>query len=307
MPELGYALSSEEHAPLDLVKNAVRAEECGFSYALISDHFHPWTDSQGESPFVWGVIGAIAASTQRIRLGTGVTCPTVRTHPGIIAQAAATAQALMEGRFFLGVGAGENLNEHIFGDYWPSPDERQEMLAEAIDVMRLLWQGGYQTHRGKHYRVENARIYSLPDELPAIAVAAGGPEAARLAGEKGDALIATAPDAELVSAYRSAGGDGPVYGQLTVCFDTDERRAVKTALEVWPNAGLEGELTFELPLPRHFEQAAENVTEEEIAKAIVCGPDVDRYLEKITEFEDAGFDHVYIHQVGADQESFFDF
>src|SRR5438046_2375991 len=193
--ELGYTLSSEEHDPLALVRNAQAAEEAGFEFLTISDHFHPWTDSQGESPFVWGVIGAIAASTERLRLGTGVTCPTVRTHPGIIAQAAATAQALMEGRFFLGVGAGENLNEHIFGGYWPSPDERQEMLGEAIDVIRLLWQGDYQTHRGKHYRVENARIYSLPDELPAIAVAAGGPEAAKLAAEKGDAMVATAPDA----------------------------------------------------------------------------------------------------------------
>ena len=304
MPELGFALSSEEHAPNDLVRWAVRAEEAGFSYALISDHYHPWVDNQGHSPFVWAVIGGIAQATERLRLGTGVTCPTVRIHPAVIAQAAATAQSMMEGRFFLGVGAGENLNEHILGDYWPSPDERQEMLEEAIDVMRLLWEGDYQTHRGKHYRVENARIYTLPDEPPPIAVAAGGPEAAKLAGKKGDALISTAPDEELVRAYQQAGGKGERYGQLTVCFDKDEKRAVKTALEVWPNAGLGGELSFELPLPRHFEQAAENIDEETIAENVVCGADVDRYLEKITEFEDAGFDHVYIHQVGRDQEGF---
>jgi coenzyme F420-dependent glucose-6-phosphate dehydrogenase len=174
-------------------------------------------------------------------------------------------------------------------------------------VMRLLWQGGYQTHRGKHYRVENARIYTLPDQLPGIAVAAGGPEAAKLAAEKGDALISTAPDGELVKTYEQAGGKGEKYGQLTVCFDKDEKRAVKTALEWWPNAGLGGELSYELPLPRHFEQAAENVDEQAIAESVVCGPDLDKYLEKITEFEDAGFDHVYIHQVGADQESFFEF
>jgi G6PDH family F420-dependent oxidoreductase len=214
---------------------------------------------------------------------------------------------MMEGRFFLGVGSGENLNEHILGDYWPSADERLEMLEEAIEVIRQLWDGGYQTHRGKHYRVENARIYSLPDEPPPIAVAAAGPNAAELAARAGDALISTAPDAELVDAYRKAGGDGPRYGQLTVCFDRDERAAVKTALEWWPNAALQGELGQELPLPRHFEQAAENVTEDEVAEAVVCGPDVDRYLEKITEFDDAGFDHVYVHQVGADQESFFEF
>jgi coenzyme F420-dependent glucose-6-phosphate dehydrogenase len=307
MPELGFALSSEEHPPNDLVKWAIRAEECGFSYALISDHYHPWVDNQGHSAFVWSVIGAIAQATERLRLGTGVTCPTVRIHPAVIAQAAATSQAMMGGRFFLGVGAGENLNEHILGDYWPSPDERQEMLEEAIDVIRLLWQGDYQTHRGKHYRVENARLYTLPDELPAIAVAAGGPEAAKLAAEKGDALISTAPDNELIQAYEKAGGKGERYGQLTVCFDKDEKQAAKTALEIWPNAGLGGELSYELPLPRHFEQAAENLDEETIAENVVCGADVDRYLEKITEFEDAGFDHVYIHQVGRDQESFFEF
>ena len=307
MPELGFALSSEEHPPNDLVRWAVRAEEAGFSYALISDHYHPWVDRQGHSPFVWSVIGGIAQATERLRLGTGVTCPTVRIHPAVIAQAAATAQSMMEGRFFLGVGAGENLNEHVLGDYWPSPDERQEMLEEAIDVIRLLWQGDYQTHRGKHYRVENARIYTLPDEPPGIAVAAGGPEAARLAAEKGDALISTAPDEELVEAYQQAGGEGERYGQLTVCFDQDEQRARKTALEVWPNAGLGGELSYELPLPRHFEQAAENIDEEKIAENVVCGADVDEYLEKITAFEDAGFDHVYIHQVGTDQESFLEF
>jgi coenzyme F420-dependent glucose-6-phosphate dehydrogenase len=307
VPELGYALSSEEHRPNDLVRYAQRAEESGFSYALISDHYHPWTDRQGQSPFVWSLIGAIAEATERLVVGTGVTCPTIRTHPGVIAQAAATTAALMPGRFFLGVGSGENLNEHIFGDYWPSADERQEMLEEAIEVIRLLWQGGYQTHRGKHYRVENARLYTLPDELPPIAVAASGQEAAKLAARAGDALISTSPDEELVETYRSAGGGGPRYGQLTVCWAKDEQAAVKTALEWWPNAALKGELSQELPLPRHFEQAAENVDEEAIAEAVVCGPDVDRYIEQITAFEDAGFDHVYIHQVGPDQEGFFSF
>jgi coenzyme F420-dependent glucose-6-phosphate dehydrogenase len=305
--EIGYALSSEEHTPSDLVRNAQRAEETGFSYALISDHFHPWTDSQGQSPFVWSVIGAIAQSTEHLVIGTGVTCPTIRTHPAIIAQAAATSASLMPGRFFLGVGSGENLNEHILGDYWPSPDERQEMLEEAIEVIRLLWKGDYQTHRSKHYRVENARLYTLPDDPPPIAVAAAGPEAAKLAARAGNALISTSPDKELVETYRSAGGDGPRYGQLTVCWAKDKERAVKTALEHWPNAGLKGELGQELPLPRHFEQAAQNVDEETIEKVVVCGPDADLYLEQITAFEDAGFDHVYIHQVGADQDGFFEF
>jgi coenzyme F420-dependent glucose-6-phosphate dehydrogenase len=307
VPTLGYALSSEEHRPNDLVRYAHQAEEAGFEFALISDHFHPWTDRQGQSPFVWSVIGGIAHATERLVLGTGVTCPTIRTHPAVIAQAAATSAAMMPGRFFLGVGSGENLNEHILGDYWPSADERQEMLEEAIEIMRLLWQGGSQTHRGKHYRVENARVYTLPDEPPPIAVAASGSNAAELAARTGDALISTAPDEELVQAYRSAGGDGPRYGQLTGCWAPDEREAVQTALEWWPNAALKGELSQELPLPRHFEQAAENVDEEAIAEAIVCGSDVDRWLEQITAFEDAGFDHVYLHQVGPDQEGFFQF
>jgi coenzyme F420-dependent glucose-6-phosphate dehydrogenase len=307
VPELGYSLSAEEHVPSDLVRYARRAEEAGFGFALISDHYHPWTDRQGQSPFVWSVIGGIANATDRLVLGTGVTCPTIRIHPAVIAQAAATSAAMMPGRFFLGVGSGENLNEHILGDYWPAADERLEMLEEAIEVIRMLWQGGYQTHRGKHYRVENARIYTIPDELPPVAVAASGSRAAELAGRAGDALVSTAPDAEVVEAYRSAGGDGPRYGQLTVCWAKSEREAVRTALEWWPNAGLQGELNQELPLPRHFEQAAQNVDEEAIAEAIVCGPDVDRWLEKITEFEDAGFDHVYLHQVGPDQDGFFQF
>ena len=175
-PEIGYALSSEEHAPADLVRYARLAEERGFTYALISDHFHPWTDRQGQSPFVWSVIGAIAEATERLRLGTGVTCPTIRIHPAIIAQAAATAAALMPGRFFLGVGTGENLNEHILGDRWPEGRVRLEMLEEAIEVIRLLWQGGYQSHHGTHYTVEQARLYTLPDEPPPIMVAAGQAE-----------------------------------------------------------------------------------------------------------------------------------
>src|SRR5437588_2272592 len=207
--ELGYALSSEEHGPRDLVAYARRADEAGFSFALISDHYHPWTDKQGQSPFVWSVIGGIAQVTERLRLGTGVTCPTIRIHPAVIAQAAATSAAMMPGRFFLGVGTGENLNEHILGDRWPFPDERLEVLEEAVEVIRLLWQGGYRTHRGKHYRVEKARIYTLPDELPPIAGAAGGLEAAELAGRIGHGLIAVAPEPAPVKGREEAGGKSP--------------------------------------------------------------------------------------------------
>ncbi len=306
--ELGYALSSEEHRPNDLVRYAREAEESGFSFALISDHFHPWTDTQGESPFVWSVVGGIAVATERLRLGTGVTCPTARIHPAIVAQAAATSAAMMDGRFFLGVGTGEALNEHVAGARWPGAEERLEMLEEAIWVMRRLWEGDLVTHHGRFFTVDRARIYTLPDEPPAIAVAAAGERAAELAGRVGDALVSTSPDDDLVSAFETAGGaDKPRYGQLTVCYAPSEREAVETAYAWWPNAAIAGELGQELPLPRHFEQAAEMVTPRDVAEAVVCGPDPERYREQIDEYAESGFDHVYLHQVGPDQDGFFRF
>ena len=307
MPEIGYWLSSEEHPPLDLVAHARAAEEAGFTHALISDHFHPWVDEQGHSAMVWATIGGIAQATERLQLGTAVTCPLIRTHPAIVAQAAATAASMLPGRFILGLGTGENLNEHILGDRWPSGPVRLEMLREAIEVIRLLWQGGSRSHHGKHYTVEEARIYTLPDELPPIAVAAAKPGAARLAGEN-DALINVSPDEEIVREFRSAGGEGkPIHGQVTVCWHESESEARKIAHRIWPNAGVKGELSQELPLPRHFEQASEMVTEDEIAELIPCGPDPEPVAESIQQFLDAGFDHVYVHQVGPDQKGFVEF
>ncbi len=305
--EIGYALSCEEHPPNDLVRFAQGAEDVGFSFVGISDHFHPWVDSQGHSPFVWSVIGGIAAATERIRLGTGVTCPTVRIHPAIIAQAAATSACMMPGRFFLGVGSGENLNEHILGDRWPPTDVRQEMLEEAVEVIRLLWQGGTQSHEGKHYRVENARIYTLPEEPPPIIVAGSGPKAVDLAARIGDGFWGVSPKAELLEQFDQAGGTGPKYGQVTVCWAADEEEAKKTAYEIWPNAGIAGELAQELPTPTHFEQAAQMVTPDDLAESLPLGPDPERHLEQIRAYEDAGFDHVYVHQVGPDQEGFLRF
>jgi G6PDH family F420-dependent oxidoreductase len=305
--EIGYALSSEEHSPLALVRNAARAEDTGFGFALISDHFHPWIDRQGESPFVWGVLGAIAEATSTLRIGTGVTCPLIRIHPAIVAQAAATSATLMPGRFFLGVGTGENLNEHVLGDRWPSTRERRAMLAEAIDVMRRLWTGELTTFEGTHYRVEGARLYTVPDEPISVMVAAGGPEAAELAATSGDGLVSTAPDREIVDAYRGGGGAGPTYGMLTVCWAETEDEARATALEWWPNAALRGPLGQELPMPSHFEEAAAMVDEDAVAEAVVCGPDPDAHLAAIRRFADAGFDHVYVHQVGPEQDRFMDF
>lgn len=306
MAEIGYALSSEEHRPNDLVEHARRAEQAGFPYALISDHFHPWVDRQGESPFVWSVIGGIAQATDELRLGTGVTCPLIRTHPAIIAQAVATSASMMPGRFFLGVGSGENLNEHITGERWPFDDERQDMLEEAIHVMRLLWEGGYKTHRGDYYRVEKAQIFTLPDEPPEIMVAAAGPRAAELAGRVGDGLITTGPDDEIFEAFDGAGGKGkPRYGQLTVCWAENEEEAVETAHTWWPNAAVD--LTPELPTTEEYEKACATVRPEDVAEKVTCGPDPERHLEAIREYADAGFDYVYIHQVGPDQEGFFRF
>jgi coenzyme F420-dependent glucose-6-phosphate dehydrogenase len=308
MPSVGYTLSSEEHGPLDLVRYARQAEEAGFEYALVSDHFHPWIDRQGHSPFVWSVVGGIAGATRELRLGTGVTCPNIRIHPAVIAQAAATSAAMLPGRFFLGVGTGENLNEHVLGDRWPEAAVRLEMLEEAIDVIRLLWQGGYQSHHGRYYTVEEARIYTLPDEPPPIYVAASKPTAAELAGRAGDGLVSTAPDAEVVAAFDGAGGEGkPKLGQVTVCWAESEEEGKRTAYEWWPNAAVRGDLSQELALPRHFEDAAQMLAEDDVAEKVVCGPDPDRYFEQVEGYADAGFDHVYLHQVGPDQEGFFRF
>ena len=306
--ELGYAISSEEHRPLDLVRNAAAAEEAGFGFALVSDHFHPWIDRQGQSPFVWSVLGGIAAATERLVVGTGVTCPILRIHPAIVAQAAATAASMLPGRFFLGVGTGENLNEHVLGQRWPATHVRREMLEEAVAVMRLLWQGELVSHQGLHYTVENARIYTLPDEPIDVLVAAGGPEAAELAGRIGDGLVGTAPDEAIIEAFEAAGGGGkPRYAQATVCWAEREEDARRTAFEWWPNAALKGPLGQELPLPSHFEEAARMVTEDDVARMVACGPDPETHVELIEKYASAGYTHVYVHQVGPDQDGFIDF
>jgi coenzyme F420-dependent glucose-6-phosphate dehydrogenase len=308
MAQFGYTLSCEEFGPRALTAQAVRAERAGFDFAGISDHYHPWVDQQGNSPFVWGVLGAISQATERLELLTGVTCPTTRIHPAIVAQAAATAASLLPGRFALGVGSGENLNEHILGDRWPPVARRQERLEEAVEVIRKLWRGELTTHHGRHYTVENARIYSLPEEPPPILVAVAGERSVELAARIGDGLIGTAPVADSVQAFREKGGEGkPTYGQLHVCWAESEAEAVRTAKEWWPNGAMNGSHFLELPLPSHFEEAAEMVTEEAIAKGIVCGPDPDKHLEAIGEYLEAGYSHVYVHQVGPDQDGFFDF
>jgi coenzyme F420-dependent glucose-6-phosphate dehydrogenase len=309
MLRLGYKLSSEEHAPTDLVRYARRAEQVGFSFAAISDHIHPWIDRQGHSPFVWGVIGAIAHATERLEIVTGVTCPTIRMHPVIAAHAAATAACLLPGRFAFGVGSGEQLNEHVTGAKWPPAQVRLDMLEEAIDVIRKLWRGELTSHRGVHFTVENARLYDVPDQPPPIFVAASGDRALTLAGRAGDGFIGLAPDAEQVKKFHDEGGEGkPSLAEVNVCYAATEDEARAVVKEWWPVAGLGGgQLMQELALPSQFEAACEPVSPEAAAETVACGNDPERHLEEIRKFVDAGYTHIWIHQIGPDQEGFFDF
>ena len=308
MLELGYALSSEEFGPAELITYARAAETMGFEFALISDHFHPWTNDQPHSPFVWNVIGGISQAVKNLRLGTGVTCPLMRYHPALIAQAAATSAVMMPGRFFLGLGTGEYLNEHITGMHWPPAAQRLEMLKEAVAVIRQLWQGGWQTYHGKHYTVEQARIFTMPSEPPPIMIAAMKARAAELAGRIGDGLISTAPERDLVKRFEQAGGkDKPRYGQVTVCYAASEDEAARFVRKQWPNGSIDVPLMTDLRLPQHFEATVELMKAEKITEDVILGPEPRRHIDAIRKFVDAGYDHVYVHQVGPKQNEFFRF
>jgi G6PDH family F420-dependent oxidoreductase len=301
----GYTLSSEEHQPTDLVRNAVRAERDGFDFVTVSDHFHPWTQSQGHSPFVWSVLGAIAASTDRLAVATGVTCPLIRIHPAIVAQAAATTARLFEGRFSLGVGSGEALNEHILGHRWPTPEVRLAMLEEAVGVLRELFTGETVDHDGRFYRVENARLFDPPGESLPIIVSGFGPAATELAGRIGDGYWGHGGDADLMATYRKAGGTGPRYAQLNVCLGDDEAECRKTVHAIWPNGAVPGQLAQDLPTWTHFEQVAALVSEDDATRNVTCGPDVEGVVETARAFVDSGYDHIHLHQIGPDQDAFF--
>jgi G6PDH family F420-dependent oxidoreductase len=304
--KIGYFLSCEEFAPQELIRQAKLAEEAGFHGLWISDHFHPWTDTQGESAFVWSVIGALSQATA-LPVATAVTCPMVRTHPAIVAHAAATAQVMLEGRFTLGVGSGEALNEHILGDRWPAADERLEMLEEAVEIMRALWTGEVVTLSTDHYDVEHARIYTLPDAPPPVFVSGFGPKAIEVAGRIGDGFTTVMPDADAIGRFHAAGGDGkPVQAGTKVCYGSDEAEAVRTVHRIWPNEALPGELPQVLPTPEHFEQASELVTEAMIAESVPCGPDIDRHVAAFQEYADAGADELYVQQIGGGHEAFFE-
>lgn len=307
MTEYGYFLSCEEHAPAALIEQARMAEQAGFTSLWISDHFHPWTGEQGQSPFVWSVIGALSQATS-LPVQTAVVCPTIRLHPVMVAQAAATSAVLLGGRFRLGVGSGEALNEHVLGDAWPQAPVRLEMLEEAVQVMRLLFEGGEVSHHGKHYTVENARLYTVPDEPVPIDVSAFGPAAAAVAGRIGDGLLTTEPDADAVARFRRGGGGAkPVVGGVKVCWGPDQESARELAHRLWAVERLPGELGQILPTPAHFEQAVTLVPRERTDAAVTCGADVDEHVRALGAYAEAGFDRVHVAQIGPDQQGFFDF
>lgn len=305
--DIGYKLFAEAFSPTELVRQAVRAERAGFDFVEISDHYHPWLDNHGHSPFAWSVLASIAARTDRIRLVTGVTCPFVRYHPAIVAQAAATTALLSDGRFDLGLGSGERLNEHVVGRGWPPVTTRQEMLRESVEIIRLLWSGGFRSYDGRHLRLEDARVYDLPPTPPRILLAAGGVAAARLAGEVGDGLFATEPEPDLVDEYARGGGTGPRYAEVSLSWAPTESAAAESARNLFRFGALGWPVQAELPNPSGFESASRFVTADDMRESFACGPDVDAHTTVARRYVDAGFDHLVLTNAGPDPDGFLDF
>jgi G6PDH family F420-dependent oxidoreductase len=304
---LGFKLIAEAYSPTEIVAQAVRAEEAGFDFVEVSDHFHPWVSEHEHSGFAFSMLAAAAARTSTIELATGVTCPFIRYHPAVVAQAAATTALLSDGRFTLGIGAGERLNEHIVGEGWPAVSVRHEMLREALEIIRLLWSGGYQSYQGKHLRLEDARVFDLPDTSPRIAVAAGGPAAARIAGELGDAMFATEPREDLVAAYRAAGGDGRLYAEVPLAWAGSEDEAAESARRLFRFGVTGWKVQAELPNPVNFDAATRLVTADHMKEQFGCGPEVGRHVEVAKQFADAGYDQLALINAGPDMDGFFDF
>lgn len=305
--QIGYKLATEGFAPKEIIRQAVAAEQAGFDFVEMSDHFHPWVEAQGHSAFTWSLLSAIAVKTERIKLVTGVTCPSMRYHPAIIAQAAATLAIISDGRFTLGVGAGERLNEHVTGEGFPARAERHERLREALEIIRLLWSGGYRSYDGKHLRLEDARVFDLPEQQPAIVVAGSGPASARLAADLGDGLFAVDPDRELVGDWHALGGRGPVYGEMPLAWAPDEDSAVQAVLEKNAFALTGWKIMAELPNPVNFEAATKFITPDHVRDQFACGPDPKRHLAVAQQFVDAGFDHLVTMNAGPDPDGFLDF
>ncbi|GGK68014.1 LLM class F420-dependent oxidoreductase [Ornithinimicrobium pekingense] len=308
----GYTLMTEQAGPKDLVRFAVAAEERGFDFEVSSDHYFPWLSAQGHSPYAWSVLGAVAHATERVGLMTYVTCPTMRYHPAVVAQKAATLQLLADGRFTLGVGSGENLNEHVVGQGWPTVKTRQDMLAEAITIIRELHTGELVEHRGEYYDVPSARIWDLPEEGVDIAVAVGGEEAVQTLAPLADHLIATEPDKELIARWNSTegapqieGGQARAVGQIPICWDTDEQRAVERAHEQFRWFAGGWAVNADLPTTMGFAGATQFVRPEDVAEAIPCGPDLDAVVEAVRPYWEAGFTDIALVQVGGQTQDDF--
>jgi G6PDH family F420-dependent oxidoreductase len=302
----GYTLMTEQNGPKELVRQAVAAEQAGFDFEVSSDHYFPWLSAQGHAPYAWTVLGAVAHATERVGLYTYVTCPILRYHPAVVAQKAATLQLLADGRFTLGLGAGENLNEHVVGRGWPAVDKRHDMLAEAIEIIRELFTGDLVTFDGEHYRVDSARLWDLPEQPPGIGVAVGGAVAISSLAPLADHLIATEPDASLITAWNDTEGApgiparGRAVGQIPICWDPDRDTAVKRAHEQFRWFAGGWAVNSDLPTTHGFAGATKYVRPEDVAETIPCGPDLDEVVEKVKPFWEAGFTDVALVQVGGD-------
>lgn len=306
MTSFGYTMMCEQSRPDQLVRDLQGAEEHGFDFSVISDHYNPWLEEQGHSGYAWSILGAAAQATSSIPLMTYVTCPTMRYHPAVVAQKAATVAILSGGRFRLGLGAGENLNEHVVGKRWPAVGVRHEMLSEAVDVISALLDGEHLNHRGRHFDVESARLYDLPDQRVPIGIAVSGERSCTLAGRKADLMIATEPKRELGELFDAAGGAGkPRVGQIAVCYDPSRDAAVQRAHEQFRWFGLGWKVNADLPAPSSFAAATAFVSPEQVGEQLPCGPDVEEYVEKIRPFVEAGFTEVALVQIGADSQAEF--
>ena len=304
MTRFGYTLMTEQSGPRDLVRYAVAAEETGFDFEVMSDHYSPWLTEQGHAPYAWATLGAVAQATSRVGLMTYVTCPTLRYHPAVVAQKAATLQILADGRFTLGLGSGENLNEHVVGEGWPAIAERQDMLAEAIEVIRALHTGDLVDHRGDFFQVDSARIWDLPEQGVDIGVAVAGERAIGRFAPLADHLVAVEPKAEIVTTWNDVDGaphigqDARAIGQIPICWDPDEDAAIARAHEQFRWFGGGWSVNADLPTPAGFAGATTYVRPEDVAESIPCGPDLDQVVEAVSAYWQAGFTDVALVQIG---------
>jgi G6PDH family F420-dependent oxidoreductase len=308
MTYFGYTMMCEQSPPDQLVRDIQKAEAAGFDFSVISDHYQPWLAEQGHSGYAWSILGAAAQATERIGLMTYVTCPTLRYHPAIVAQKAATMQILSGNRFRLGLGAGENLNEHVVGKRWPAVGVRHEMLGEAVDIIGQLFEGGDINYRGRYFDVEQAKLWDLPEQRVPVGIAVSGEASCRLAGTKTELMIAVEPKGELVEMFERHGGQGKArVGQIALAYDPDRDAAIKRAHEQFRWFGLGWKVNADLPNPESFDAATQFVTPDQVAESLGCGPDVDEHVEKIKPFIEAGFTEVALVQIGADhQDQFID-